>query len=59
MFVIQARYKAAIFSHETAAYLLDLADRTPLLYSFTVPSGYNATSLKTMGVKVYFVNRRL
>lgn len=59
MFVIQARYKAAIFSHETAAYLLDLADRTPLLYSVTVPSRYNATSLKAMGVKVYFVNRRL
>ncbi len=59
MFVIQARYKAAIFSHETAAYLLDLADRTPLFYSVTVPSGYNATSLKAMGVKVYFVNRRL
>lgn len=59
MFVIQARYKGAIFSHATAAYLLDLADRTPLFYSVTVPSGYNATSLKATGVKVYFVNRRL
>lgn len=59
MFVLQARYKTAIFSHETAAYLLDLTDRTPLFYSLTLPSGYNATSLKTRGVKVYFVNRRL
>ncbi len=54
---IQSRYKRAIFSHETAAYLLDLTDRTPLYYSVTVPSGYNATSLKASGVKVYFVNR--
>ncbi len=38
MVVIQARYKGAIFSHETAAYLLDLTDRTPLFYSVTVPS---------------------
>lgn len=59
MVVIQARYKGALFSHETAAFLLDLTDRTPLFYSVTVPSGYNATSLKTMGVKVYFVNRKL
>lgn len=27
---IQARYKGAIFSHETALYLLGLTDRTPL-----------------------------
>lgn len=56
---IQARYKGAIFSHETALYLLELTDRTPLFYSVTVPTGYNATSLKTSGVKVYFVKRGL
>ena len=56
---IQARYKGAIFSHETAAYLLGLTDRTPLFYSVTVPAGYNATSLKAGGARVYFVNRGL
>jgi predicted transcriptional regulator of viral defense system len=56
---IQARYKGAIFSHETALYLWELTDRSPLFYSVTVPTGYNATSLKTSGAKVYFVNRRL
>ena len=59
MAVLQARYKGAIFSHETAAYLLDLTDRTPLFYSVTVPAGYNATSLKASGAQVYFVNRDL
>jgi predicted transcriptional regulator of viral defense system len=56
---LQSRYKRAIFSHETALYLWKLTDRTPLFYSVTVPTGYNATSLKTYGAKVYFVNRNL
>ncbi len=59
MVSLQARYKGAIFSHETALYLLELTDRSPLYYSVTVPSRYNATSLKTSGAKVYFVNRDL
>jgi len=54
---LQARYQRAIFSHETAAYLLAITDRTPLFYSVTVPTGYNATALKASGVKVYYVNR--
>ena len=59
MLGIQARFKSAIFSHETALYLLDLTDRTPLTYSVTLPSGYNATALKESGIKVYFVKRSL
>lgn len=54
---IQARYKGAIFSHETALYLGELTDRSPLFYSVTVPAGYNASSLKANVAKVYFVNR--
>jgi predicted transcriptional regulator of viral defense system len=56
---IQARYKGAIFSHETALYLLGVTDRTPLFYSVTVPTGYNASLLKASAVKVYFVSRDL
>ncbi len=56
---LQARYKAAIFSHETALYLWDLTDRSPLFFSVTVPSGYNATSLKANGAKTYYVGRAL
>lgn len=59
MAVLQLRYKTAIFSHETALYLLGLTDRSPLFYSVTVPAGYNATLLKASGAKVYFVNRTL
>lgn len=59
MAVLQMRFHSAIFSHETALYLLDLTDRTPLFYSVTVPSGFNATTLKASGAKVYFVQRNL
>ncbi|HQN63888.1 MAG TPA: type IV toxin-antitoxin system AbiEi family antitoxin domain-containing protein [Flexilinea sp.] len=59
MISLQARYKGAIFSHETAIYLLGLTDRTPLFYSMTVPAAYNATTLKASGAKVYFVKRNL
>lgn len=59
MVSLQAQYKSAIFSHETALYLLDLTDRAPLFYSVTVPARYNASSLKANGVKVYFVKRDL
>jgi predicted transcriptional regulator of viral defense system len=55
MVSLQARYKGAIFSHETALYLHEITDRTPLFYSVTVPAGYNATSLKGNEAKVYFV----
>jgi predicted transcriptional regulator of viral defense system len=55
MVSLQSRYKNAVFSHETALYLWELTDRSPLFYSVTVPSGYNATSLKAGGAKVYYI----
>jgi predicted transcriptional regulator of viral defense system len=59
MVSLQSRFKNAVFSHETALYLWDLTDRTTLFYSVTVPSGYNATSLKASGTKVYFIKSDL
>ena len=59
MFSFQARYKSSIYSHETAQYLLDLTDRTPLSYSISVPVGYHAVSLKESGYKIFYLNRNL
>jgi predicted transcriptional regulator of viral defense system len=59
MAILQIKYKKTIFSHETALYLHDLTDRTPLFYTVTVPAGYNATTLKAEGIKVFFVNSDL
>jgi predicted transcriptional regulator of viral defense system len=59
LFSFQSRYKASIYSHETALYLHDLTDRTPLFYSLSVPSGYHSVGLKKSGYKVFYVNRDL
>lgn len=59
MAILQARFKVAIYSHETALFLLGLSDRNPLFYSMTVKTGYNATSLKSNNVKVYFIKKEL
>lgn len=53
MYVIQVRYPEAVFSHETAMYLLNLADREPLRYSVTLKSGSNTAGLTKQNVKVY------
>ena len=59
MYVLQARSKKAIFSHETALYLHDLTDRDPLQYTVTLPSGYNASNYKNDGICVYFIKNDL
>ena len=59
MYVLQARSKKAIFSHETALYLHDLTDRGPLQYTVTLPSGYNASNFKNDGIYVYFIKNDL
>lgn len=45
-FLTQYRCKKGIFSHETALYFHDLADRTPFQLMLTIPSGYNTRLLK-------------
>ena len=57
MYILQSRYQQAVFSHETALYLLGLADREPLQYTVTVKSGYNPSGLTEEGVKAYTVKK--
>jgi predicted transcriptional regulator of viral defense system len=59
MYVIQTRYPKAVFSHETALFLLGLTDREPSHYSLTLVAGSNATTLAREGVKVYKVRAEL
>jgi len=42
---IHFRCPKGVYSHGTALYLHDLSDRTPLKYTVTLPSSYNATHL--------------
>lgn len=39
MYILQMRYKGAVFSHETALYLLEMADREPIQYTVTMKRG--------------------
>ena len=59
MYVIQVRYPKAVFSHETALYLLNLAEREPSRYSVTLKAGANTSGLTKSGVKVYKVKHEL
>ena len=59
MYVIQARYPGAVFSHETALYLLSLAEREPTQYAVTLKAGTNASGLTANGVRVYKIKPEL
>ena len=49
-FILQAQFKKGVFSNETALFLHDLTDRTPLVYSMTFPENYNLSNVKKEGV---------
>lgn len=47
---LQNRYKSGVFALETALFLCDLTDRTPLEYRMFFPATYNLTSPKNAGI---------
>ncbi|MDA3812038.1 MAG: hypothetical protein PF518_17100 [Spirochaetaceae bacterium] len=51
MYNLQVRYRRGIFSGETALFLRDLTDRTPIRFQMTFPINYNTTALKNENVK--------
>ncbi len=57
MLIHQLKKKKMIYSHETALYLHELTDREPLIYSVTVPQGFNASRLKKEGLIVHTVKK--
>ena len=52
MFAIQSTVPLAVYSHDTALYLHDLCDRDPILYTVTVPFGYNSATLRNKNIRV-------
>ena len=59
IFNLQSRFKRGIYSHETALFFHDLTDREPSPYSITVKTGYNPSSLRSDGIRVYTVKNEL
>lgn len=58
-YLLQVRYPQVVFSHETALYLLGLAEREPLQYTVTVKAGYHAKSMDEQNIKVYRIKKEL
>ncbi|MBP2027455.1 putative transcriptional regulator of viral defense system [Acetoanaerobium pronyense] len=59
-YLSQYRCKKGIFSHETALYFHELADRTPFQIMITIPSGYNTRLLKEKNkYKFFYVAKNL
>jgi len=57
LYVIQTRYPMVVFSHETALYLLNLAEREPTRYAVTLEAGTGSTRLMKHDIKVYKVKK--
>lgn len=58
-YLLQVRYPKVIFSHETALYLLGLAEREPLQFTVTTKAGYHAKSMDEQNIKVYRIKGEL
>lgn len=57
MYLLQAQFPRAVYSHEAALYLHDLAEREPTPFTVTVSASYNSSGLLKKGVKVYYAKR--
>ena len=55
LYLLQQRSAKIVFSHETALFLHDMAERTPLQHSMTIPSSSKLSPVLSKGCKVYYV----
>jgi predicted transcriptional regulator of viral defense system len=55
----QQRMKLIVYSHETALFLHGMAERTPAVYSVTIPSNVKISPTFPVDLKVYYVKPEL
>ncbi|HIW76853.1 MULTISPECIES: type IV toxin-antitoxin system AbiEi family antitoxin domain-containing protein [Gordonibacter] len=55
LYLLQARYPKVVYSHNTALYLHDMAERESVPITLTVDSGYNVGSLADSGARIFYV----
>ena len=56
-FIIQNRYKNAVFSFNTALFFLNKTEVTPSIIDITIPNDYNVKSINTSQIKVHYTSR--
>jgi predicted transcriptional regulator of viral defense system len=59
LLLLQQRSRIITFSHETALFLHDMAERTPILHSLTIPSTNKLSPILAKGCKIYYVKPEL
>jgi predicted transcriptional regulator of viral defense system len=59
LYRLQQRSKKIVFSHETALFLLDMAERTPAQHALTIPSDSKLSPSLSDGIKIYYVKPEL
>ena len=59
LLLLQRRSGIIVFSHETALFLHDMAERTPLFHSLTIPSSHKLSPILAKGCKIYYVKPEL
>jgi predicted transcriptional regulator of viral defense system len=59
LFEFQKKKKRVIYSHDTALYLHGLSDRDPIIYSVTVPAGYNTSQINSHRIVSYTIKKDL
>jgi predicted transcriptional regulator of viral defense system len=59
LFEFQKKKKRVIYSHDTALYLHGLSDRDPIIYSVTVPTGYNTSQINSQRIISYTIKKDL
>ena len=59
LYLLQQQSEKIIFSHETALFLHDMAERTPMKHSVTIPSGNMLSHVSTAKCKIYYVKPEL
>lgn len=56
-FIIQNRYKNAIFSYNTSLFFLNRTEVTPNTIDITIPNDYNVSTINTKQVRVHYTSR--
>ena len=59
LYLWQCRRSDLIYSHETALYLLDMAERVPLRHSATLPNNKRLSAVFPGDIKLYYVKPEL
>jgi len=59
LYLLSKRSRKIIFSHETALFLHDMAERTPFLHTLTIPSNSKLSPVLSDGCKIYYVKPEL